>query len=394
MAVRDNSPSILLETYLNQVVEVMVGIDKSLGAAFAPDMTRNQVARDEDHKLFVDYGEQNVEIKLKDSQEGVTYQLFEEKADHTEGALLSDTPVKGLGLGTPISLVLKSGTVLKEDTSIKIKATRGSESADLVVRLTVQVRPNPAVSVQADSPIVDDNVAPKLTLIKNEFQTSVTYTLYSRSLVSTDYHQTKSGDDLEVKNGEVQNGKDVTIFVKPPARITNWDDPSGFVKLGNFVAASRRGPLVPLLTETLFVVRATKTENRETLQLNQAVVVLVRPKPDPTVTARDSVIALDAVGTVEVRNTQKGVRYQLMKEDKTPVATPGYHWEDRGVEAMRLELDFVVGQNEPEGAGGVLWLPTGPLTEKTTFGVMATKVITGVTKPLDSTVVIDIKPPT
>jgi hypothetical protein len=64
------------------------------------------------------------------------------------------------------------------------------------------------------------------------------------------------------------------------------------------------------------------------------------------------------------------------------------------MEAMRLEVDFVVGQREPRGAGGVLWLPTGPLTEKTTFSVMATKVITGVTKPLDGTVVIDIKPPT
>jgi hypothetical protein len=300
--------------------------------------------------------------------------------------------VKGLGLGTPISLILNSGTVLTEDTWIKIKATRGSESADLVVRLTVQVRPNPAVGVQEDSPIVDDNVAPKLTLIKNEFQASVTYTLYSRSLVSTDYHQTKSGDDLEIKNGKSRTGR-TSPSSSTSRSITNWDDPSGFVKLGNFVAASRRSPLVPLLTETLFTVRATKTENRETLQLNQAVVVLVRPKPDPTVTARDSVIALDAVGTVEVRNTQKGVRYQLMKEDKTPVGAPGYHWEDRGVEAMRLEVDFVVGQNEPEDAGGVLWLPTEPLTEKTTFSVMATKVITGVTKPLDGTVVIDIKPP-
>ena len=386
MAVRD-TPSILLETYLNQVVEVMVGIDKSLDAAFAPDMAWNQVAKDENHKLFVDYGEQNVEIKLQDSQEGVTYQLFEENADHTEGALLSDTPVKGLGLGTPISLLLKSGTVLKEDTGIKIKATRGSDSADLVVRLTVQVRPNPAVGVQADPLILDHGTATKLTL--TGFQPSAAYTLYSRLLALADYHIANVNGDLNIANGE--GGE---IFVQSPARITNWDDPSGFVKLGDFVAASGPSPLIPLLTETLFIVRATKTENRETLQLNQAVVVLVRPKPDPTVTARDSVIALGAVGTVEVRNTQKGVRYQLMKEDKTPVGAPGYHWEDRGVEAMRLEVDFVVGQNEPEGAGGVLWLPTGPLTEKTTFSVMATKVITGVTKPLDGTVVIDIKPPT
>src|SRR5262249_12334175 len=160
---------------------------------------------------------------------------------------------------------------------------------------------------------------PKLTL--TGFQPSSTYTLYSRRLVPADYHAIKALGDLEVANGE--GGK---IFLQPPDKITDWDNPAGFVKLDDFAAVSGQISPTPLVEDTLFIVRATKVENRETLQLTQAVVVLVRPRSDPTVTARDSVIASGANGTVEVRNTQKGVRYQLLKEDKTPVAAPGYHW--------------------------------------------------------------------
>jgi hypothetical protein len=390
MAVREGTvviPGVLLETYLNQVVVVMVGINKGLAAAFVP--RGNQIARD--NQLFVDYGELAIEISLKDSQEGVTYQLFEETADQKEGALLSDLPVKGLGVGTAISLTLKSGITLKEDTRIKIKARRETSGnkeqlADLDVRLTVQVRPDQDVVIQADPLILEYSAAPKLRLI--EFQKSAVYTLYGRPLVSTDYHATKVPGDLEVANGEGGS-----VFVEPPARITNADDPAGFVKLGDFAAASGRIPVDPLVADTLFIVRATKKENGETLQLNQVVVVLVRPDPKPTVTALRSTIPSGTNGTVVLKGTQLGVRYQLRNQADEPVGAPGYHWEDRGVEAMRLEVDFVVEQKEPDGAGGVLWLPTGPLTEKTTFSVLATKVITGVTNPLDGTVVIDIKAP-
>ena len=104
--------------------------------------------------------------------------------------------------------------------------------------------------------------------------------------------------------------------MQSPVRITNWDDPARFLKRGDFSVPSAQASPAPLVEDTLFVVQATKSENRETLQLNQAVVVLVRPRSDPKMTAQDSLVAQGTAGTVQISNTQRGVRYQLLKRTR------------------------------------------------------------------------------
>src|SRR6185436_9825819 len=130
-----------------------------------------------------------------------------------------------------------------------------------------------------------------------------------------------------------------------------------------------------LLEDTIFIVQATKTANRERLQLDQAAAVLVRPNPAPQVSAAREVVPAGTEGLVTVGGTQPGVAYQLRFDSNSrPINTPGYHYEDRGVETTRVEVDLVVERpGDP-----LLLLPTGRVTAKTTFQVLATKVLTGV----------------
>ena len=69
----------------------------------------------------------------------------------------------------------------------------------------------------------------------------------------------------------------------------------------------------------------------------------------------------------------------MLDADETPVGFPGYHYEDRWLERTRFELDFAV---ESQG-DAVLLLPTGPLTEPTTFTLRATKITTALTATVE-----------
>ena len=130
--------------------------------------------------------------------------MFQETWDPNNNAWKEGSSLEPFGewtrSGYPSLLRLKSGTLLQEDTRIKIKVTRANNpSADLDVRLTVQVRPNPAVVVQADPLILDHNTAPKLTL--TGFQPSVTYAFIA-DLASADYHTINVNGDLRIANGK------------------------------------------------------------------------------------------------------------------------------------------------------------------------------------------------
>jgi hypothetical protein len=90
---------------------------------------------------------------------------------------------------------------------------------------------------------------------------------------------------------------------------------------------------------------------------------------------------------VRVSGTQKGVAYQLrLDADNAAVNPPGYHLTDRGVETVRLEVDFVV---EDQGKA-ILLLPTGAITTSTTFNVLAIKTLTGVSAQLNGKATIGI----
>jgi hypothetical protein len=356
MAVREDAArGVLLETYLNELVAIEVGLDQRLAVSFEPLSQRGQVARN--GQLVVNYAETSVTIAVALSQEGVTYQLFGGTKDDENVAPVSD-PV--LGTGAKILLSLKSGVQLVEDTVIKIKARRKTADQDMSVfldaRLSVKVRPDPTVAVSADLPVVDYEGTPKFAL--SRFQASAAYELYLRAVTASEY----VGGVVHVQSREL----------------------SGFVKLGAFTGGAIASG--NLTKDTVFIVTATKIENGETLQLNQSVAVLVRPSRDPEVRAERSPISTGTSGKVLVNKTQKGVEYQLLDEDNTSLGSPGYDYRDRGLGTTRLGIDFGV---DTDG-GKPVSLPTPLLNRKTTFRVRATTIYAHQSTDLKETVSIDV----
>jgi hypothetical protein len=92
---------------------------------------------------------------------------------------------------------------------------------------------------------------------------------------------------------------------------------------------------------------------------------------------------------VTVSGTQQGVAYQLQVEN-TSINPPGYDYRDRGINTARLEVDFVVEQPADPDAYQTLLLPTGPVSTSTTYRILATNMLSGVSTLLNDAATIDI----
>jgi len=366
LAIREGGvPLTRLEVYLNQVVSIRSGIDSSLHVAFLSDT--DQIATE--NELITNYG-RRVTVQICNSQEGVSYKLI-------TGSIEDRTDLSAPQKGNRGTVSLTSTETFTEDMQINVLAYRTSNwhlSDILDTNLFIKVRPNPSIEINLESTIIDYGAESVITL--PEPQPTSTYELYKRELVPDEYLSDGTAESIQIHTDE---GRDV--FIKPPQKITDWDTANGFLLLGaitdnNGVFSISTGSLPE---DTLFIVRATKIDNGETLQLDQAVAVLVRPDTEATVSVLQEAVEANTNGVVTVSGTQKGVAYQLRLEaDDTPVNQPGYDLADRGIETTRLEVDFIV----EEQGDPILLLPTGPITGTTTFNILAFKILTGVSAEL------------
>lgn len=377
-----------LETYLNQIVSIQVGVDSSLEVSFVPSALQ-RVDQNVPDQIFVNYwdsdaAQEKVQVKISESQEGVTYQLFLEKTDQLCEVREEDDGRSEAQPGNKGDCFLETLTGFNEDVRLHVKAYRTTRSdicAYLETTLTVNVRPDPAVAVSIDTLVFDYHTKARLTLANT--QASATYALYQRDLVEADYVPQGTAGALEIPTGEGHS-----VFVKTPEKITDWNDPAGFVSVGPFVEGDGKLSITTgdLAEDTLFVVRATKIDNEESLPLGQVVAVLVRPNPELKVGVQASPIDADSIGVLTVNDAQKGVFYQL-RLDAEPVGAPGYHVEDRGLERTRVEVDFAV---DSQG-DTVLLLLSGPLTVMTTFNVLATKISSELSAQLVGTATVEVE---
>jgi hypothetical protein len=367
-----------LETYLATSISIKAGINIALKVAFQP--TANQASSPSGQQITVNYGD-IVRVAIEASQEGISYLLVEEKHEPP----LSE-PMQGNK--AQIVLTIREANKLMEDMNIQVKAYRTLEpntAAYLDATLSINVRPNPAVALNVEPsnpPIIDYAAQATFSLVSP--QTTVEYQLYQRELLPEDYVMRDTPGRLAIDGNRV--------FIKAPQRLTDGSIPAGFAMVGTFEKKGRKLSITTkdLPEDTIFIVLATKTTaSGERLQLDQAQVVLVRPNPAPQVSAAQPLIPADTDGMVTVSGTQRGVFYQLrLDTDGTPINPPGYHFEDRSLETTRIEVDFVVeAQGDP-----LLLLPAGRLTTKTTFNVLATKTLTGVSAQLTGKATIDIEP--
>ncbi len=365
LAIREaQNNEIHLEAYLNQAVSIKAGIDTKLIVNFQGTGA----------KVISNYGDK-VTVIVGKSQEGISYKLV-------GGGQDLSTAVKGNK--NDITLVSTSGFM--EDTVINVLAYRTASKkvfAQLDTDLTIWVRPNPALTMTVDSAIVDYQGSATLTIAAP--QASVEYRIYRRDLALTEYLPDGTANALMVPTAEGRN-----IAIRIPAPVTDWAAPAGFVALDVFkpVNGALTATTDPLREDTLLIVQATKLINREQLQLTQSIAVLVRPNVAPAVSVAQAAITAGTSGLVQVIGTQKGVRYQLRQDPSNALINPpGYHQTDRNLETTRLEVDFVVeGQGDP-----MLLLPTGTITQASTFNILAIKNITGVSASLTGKATIDIQ---
>ena len=390
----DSAASDLLETWLAHSVSIQVGINTRLALGF--QAARQQV--DLGNTLIANYNDK-VEVYIEQSQAGISYILV---------AAGSDVSAPVAGNKNRITLVSNLG--FAEDTLFKVRAYRTEalqrgqlaskektlgqnvpdtlNQAILMAELTLHVRPNPALTLECDKAIAEFRSDVQLTL--HNVQPSVEYRLYRRNLRPSEYLPDNTNGAILI-TGEAKR----KIAIKPPAPITDWNNTDGFTLYKTFSAANNAGKATveigALEDDALCVVLALKknlpNDTRLQLGLSQALALLVRPDPTPKVAALEASVRSGTKGVVTVENTQRGVQYHLRRDNNPPRTSAGYHWEDRGIGTMRVEIDLVLNSVVDR----ILRLPTAKLTQETHFNVLATKTLSGVSVALTAKATIGIK---
>jgi len=372
----------LLESYLTSEVAIKLGIDKTLKVLF--EASEGQMVNDQQARVITDYNSQ-VKVNIMQSQQGISYRLV--TAD--------DSPLSTDHKGDTKTITLTSNIEFKENTQIYIQAYRSKKlntKIRLDTSLTIWVRPNTSIPVMLEKPIVDYQGVTKLTL--GAPQDGVEYHLFKRlarleiALQKAEYLSERTIEDSLVDNPET-----LDISIQKLPRVTDWKTQTSFEEIGQFIEEKNRLSISSgeLLEDSLFIIRASKKDNDEQLQLEQAVAVLVRPSTAPVVSVKDEFVTKGRPGEVQVSSTQQGVHYQLRLNDvnKTKIdKNPGYHYQDRGISTARIGVDFRIEESD-QPILEVL-LPTEAITRTTEFTVMAIKAITGVSAQLAQTATLKV----
>ncbi len=399
------------DTYLRATATVQVGLDVSLQAWIldAPPLdpaSENPAPTD---PRIVQYGA-SVEVELKNSQEGVDYQLvsFADTSPGTDPTEISVADVRG----NLRNIILRSKTIV-EDTDIRIRATktfdrsenRPSETKILNVILPLKVRANSALPVSVDPVIVDFNQQAMITVANT--QRSASYQLYIRKILDRDFvHGSVAPEEVI----EVNVAGKPAVQVRKPPHAEIWSTPDGFHAVGESQPGSGgevRLPVPTLSDDTIVIVQARKEHQATSItpsavQLEQTAAILVRPNPAPGLTLH----ALSTPGTVQAAGGQPGVFYAFRIDAKgTDVGVPVYfHKRDdedqsvnKGINQLAIAIDFVIAQNwSPEKTGTSSGLDQTPpelpvleasgLQSGVSVYVRATKAQTGVSVDLTQTI--------
>jgi hypothetical protein len=126
--------------------------------------------------------------------------------------------------------------------------------------------------------------------------------------------------------------------------------------------------------DLVVTVLATKIKSRYSIELPVRVAIPVHPDPEKEIVAAKDVKAGERA-VIKVLKTQKGVIYQLQNNNDKPVGFAQYHHKNYGIGKARLEVEFVVDTFDTD----FVELQTGPLTETTTFKIVAIKATTKLT---------------
>ena len=356
-----------LATYLHQTASVKVGLDTGLAASIKvlPLLDDNQLVNPPEMAARVTYYGTQVEVDVRNSQEGVYYQLLYFAGG--EEVLISD---QELGTANDITIISQQVT---EDIDIRIKAIktfaddRETEEAILDVILPLKVRANPTLSMSlTPNQIIDYNQ--QATLILHDTQISTAYQLYLRTVPDNDIVHLPMSDTEFIK---VSVPDKPVVQIRRPPRASLWELPEEFREISSFQAGTG-GDLpfiLPALTqESVIVIRAQKQhkatldpEDSQTIpssvQLSETMAILVRPNPDHPIRLRTEISGTTTGEVLEVFDGQPGVFYSFkLAPDGTEIEQSAYFhkWNEqemtahnKGIDQLTIAVDFVVTQPYP-----------------------------------------------
>jgi hypothetical protein len=347
------------QAWLHGQVSVALGVDPALVADLRglPLLDRSVDAPSPADPRLAPYGAV-VEVELRASQEGVTYQLLD-AADHAR--VLSRAPV----VGTSGVIVLHT-VPLYEDLGLRVHGSKAVgdpdqpelRSAILDALLSLRIEANPALTAELlPAAILPHAAAPALRL--HDSQQSVHYRVFRRPIRDAEF---LFDDPQGAPTLDLQPDDGPPIRVLRPATIP-WAEllPLGEARQG------LGGPLdIPLPApgeDCLLVIHAYKSHRRRAgdadtitsiVQLDPTLALLVQPDPDPPLSLHLTLTEANAIGPILLRGGQPGVFYQLYQlPDDAAIGLPAYfHKRDdldprsnKGIDQLRVEVDLALARD-------------------------------------------------
>ncbi len=294
-------------------------------------------------------------VEIEKSQEGVDYTL------KLDGRLGQDVI-----RGDRKTITLPTGPV-HEDVVIQVLATKHfpggekvTESQDLLARLFLKVRADPALSVTVDGPPIVDHRQDGAVRIAAS-QASARYQAYLRPVADADFVRDATADPALLA---VAVEGQPEVRVRPPLLGDGGAVPEGFVPLAGGplpgTGADLRLLLPALDRDALVIVQALKDHAVDAGQpalgtrpsarwLGQASLLLVRPDAQRALTLRLDLADGRTGDTLQVAGGQPGVYYHFQPlPDGVAPAWPAYfHQRDagdaglnKGLGQLAVEVDF------------------------------------------------------
>lgn len=386
-----------LAVLLFQAIDIKVGLDVELKAGIGNAEALVPAAAEPGDARIADYGFA-AQVQVQDSQAGVDYRLVQVLAaaagadfsfqDTVEQTNVAVKYLSAVVRGDSHAITLLSQP-MQEDTDLRVLAVKTfapgdqkkTQNALLRAVLPLKVRANPALAASAAPAVLSYGAAGKLNLAAS--QASVTYQLLSRPIQDSEFVRSKSASTplLSIPNM-------AALWVAAPPNPTPDAQAVGSAAAGNAGLLSL--PSGALQEDSLMLVRAAKLHQGRpgqapvpsSLQLAQALAVLVRPNPG--VALRLSRKDGGALGT----GLQKGVVYQVaggqpgvfyhfrLAGSSSDLGLPVYfHKAGKGLGQLQVEVDFVLAGSLPTPPPE--WECPADLAAEAKLSILAVKAQTG-----------------
>ncbi len=374
----DSSPP--REVILLGTVSIQEGVDPNLIVQMAVQFQGT---------TFVQHGAQ-AKVLVYPAQANVRYWLHAGNSLAPYSATAEGNEGETLELTTNVSMT--------EDIDLYVRGkllSGNNDEKDMIARAQVRVLPNLELTVTLDAGVVDYSSGANL-VIQNA-QSSVRYQVWGRTVASSEYVfvGNPASDVLPIQgNGETLAD---LLGVERPVIAP----PDGLAQLGPALAGPGNGTNLalafgPITEDTILFLRASKRHlpghlGEPGCWFEDPLIVLVRPNHAYNVANYDVAIANgDTTGPLMLIAGQPGVFYQLVDPNTNDDVGPALYVHDNqeGIDVIHVNIDFVVAD---EGTMPSFDLDP-PLHEGTNLDLRAIKAITGISRDIVGSFVIDVTP--